>query len=36
MLAFSGCTAMLVGGGAESEQKSECTESEQEAEKRGC
>jgi len=36
MLAFSGCSAMLVGGGAESEQKSECTESEKEAKKSGC
>ena len=36
MLAFSGCTAMLVGGSAESEQQSECTESEKEAEKSGC
>jgi len=36
MLAFSGCTAMLVSGGAETQKQSECTESEKEAEKSGC
>jgi len=36
MLAISGCTAMLVSGGAESGKKQECTKSEIEAEKRGC
>jgi len=36
LLAFSGCTAMLVTGSAESEKQSECTESEKEAEKSGC
>ena len=36
LMAISGCTAMLVGGGAESEKQQECTKSEIEAEKRGC
>ena len=36
MFALSGCTAMLVSGGAESSQQDECTESEREAEKSGC
>jgi hypothetical protein len=36
MFAFSGCTAMLVSGSAESEKPSDCTESEKEAKKRGC
>ena len=36
MFALSGCTAMLVSGSAESEKPSDCTESEKEAEKRGC
>ncbi len=36
MFALSGCTAMLVGGGAESGKQDECTESEREAEKSGC
>ena len=36
ILAFSGCTAMLVSGGAESQEQSECTEREKEAEKSGC
>ena len=35
-LALSGCTAMLVGGGAESQKTQECTKSEIEAQKRGC
>jgi uncharacterized protein YceK len=33
---LSGCSAMLVGGSAESEKRSDCTESEKEAEERGC
>jgi len=36
MFALSGCTALLVGGGAESTTQDECTESEREAEKSGC
>jgi len=36
VFALSGCTAMLVSGSAESEKPSDCTESEKEAEKRGC
>jgi len=36
MLSFSGCTAMLVSGSAESDKHDECTDSEKEAEKRGC
>ncbi len=36
MFALSGCTAMLVSGSAESEKPSDCSESEKEAEKRGC
>jgi hypothetical protein len=36
MFALSGCTAMLVSGGAESSKQDECTESEREAEKSGC
>ena len=36
MFALSGCTAMLVSGGAESSKQDECTESEEEAEKSGC
>jgi len=36
MFAFSGCTAMLVSGSAESGKQDECSESEKEAEKGGC
>jgi hypothetical protein len=36
MFTLSACTAMLVGGSAASEQQNDCTETEQEAEKRGC
>jgi uncharacterized protein YceK len=36
MSALSGCTAMMVGGSAESGKPAECSESEKEAEKRGC
>jgi hypothetical protein len=36
MFALSGCTAMLVGGEAESGKQDECSESEKEAEKGGC
>jgi hypothetical protein len=36
LVAISGCTAMLVSGGAESDKQQECTKSEKEAEKRGC
>jgi len=36
MFAFSGCTAMLVSGSAESGTQDECSESEKEAEKGGC
>ena len=31
-----GCSAMLLSGSAESERRSDCTETEKEAEKRGC
>jgi uncharacterized protein YceK len=33
---LSGCSAMLLSGSAESERRSDCTETEKEAEKRGC
>jgi uncharacterized protein YceK len=33
---MSGCSAMLMGGSAESEKRSDCTKEEREAEKRGC
>jgi len=36
MFAFSGCTAMLVSGSAESGKQDECSESEKEAENSGC
>jgi hypothetical protein len=36
MIALSGCTAMLVSGGAESSKQDECTESQKEANKSGC
>ena len=36
ILALSGCTAMLVSGGAESGKQDECAESQEEAEKSGC
>ncbi len=36
MFAFSGCTALLVSGGAESSSQDECTDSEKEAGKREC
>ena len=32
----SGCSAMLLSGSAETEQRSDCTESEREAKKSGC
>jgi len=35
-LLMSGCSAMLMSGSAESEKRSDCTEEEREAEKRGC
>jgi len=36
LFAVSGCTSMLVGGGAESSKQQECTQSEKEANKSGC
>ena len=36
ILALSGCTAMLLGASADGGSSSECSESEKEAEKRGC
>jgi uncharacterized protein YceK len=36
IFALSGCSAMLIGGSAESEKRSDCTEQEKEAGKRGC
>ena len=33
---LSGCSAMLIGGSAESDKRNDCTEQEKEAEKRGC
>lgn len=36
MFALSGCTALLVSGGAESSTQDECSESDKEAEKSGC
>jgi len=36
MFTLSACSAMLVSGSAESEKRDDCTESEREAEKRGC
>ena len=33
---LAGCSALLVSGSAESEKRSDCTEEEREAEKRGC
>ena len=33
---LSGCSALLVSGSAESEKRSDCTEEEREANKRGC
>ena len=33
---LSGCTAMLVGGSADTGKQSECSESDKEAGKRGC
>jgi hypothetical protein len=36
MFALSGCTAMLVSGGAEGSKQDECTENQKEAEKSGC
>ena len=33
---LSGCSAMLLSGSAESERRSDCTETEKEANKRGC
>lgn len=33
---LSGCSAMLLSGSAESERRSDCTETEKEAQKRGC
>jgi len=36
LFALSGCTAMLVSGGAESSKQDECTENEKEADKSGC
>ncbi len=35
-LLLTGCSAMLLGGSAETDKRSDCTESEREAEKRGC
>ncbi len=34
--ALSGCSAMLLGGSAESEPRSDCTETKKEAQERGC
>jgi len=36
MVSLSGCTAMLVSGSADSGKQAECSESDKEAEKRGC
>jgi len=36
LFSLSACSAMLVSGSAESEKRDNCTESEREAEKRGC
>lgn len=36
IVALSGCTAMLVGGSADSGGADNCSESEKEATKRGC
>ena len=36
VLGLSGCSAMLMSGSAEHERPSDCTESEKEANKRGC
>ena len=36
IMTLSGCTAMLVGGGAETGTQNECSESDKEAKKRGC
>ena len=33
---LSGCSAMLLSGSAENERRSDCTETEKEADKRGC
>jgi uncharacterized protein YceK len=33
---LSGCSAMLLGGSAETEKRSDCTEKEREAQKDGC
>ena len=33
---LSGCSAMLLSGSAENERRSDCTEAEKEAQKRGC
>ena len=33
---LSGCSAMLLSGSAESERRSDCTETEKEAQQRGC
>ncbi len=35
-LGLSGCSAMLMSGSAEHERPNDCTESEKEANKRGC
>lgn len=35
-LLLTGCSAMLLSGSAETEKRSDCTESEREAEKSGC
>ncbi|MDH3407891.1 MAG: hypothetical protein OEN51_00810 [Gammaproteobacteria bacterium] len=36
IVTLSGCTAMLVGGAADSGGQDNCSESEKEAQKRGC
>lgn len=36
MFILAGCSAMLLGGAPESEQRTDCTETEKEADKRGC
>jgi hypothetical protein len=36
LFTLSGCTAMLVGGSADGGKQAECSESDKEAEKRGC
>ena len=36
LTALSGCSAMLMSGSAEHERPSDCTESEKEANERGC